>query len=84
MENSGIRPRSLHWNFYSGAKNGLIAGANFDYVRRDKNTLLTLRIEPTKFSEALWNARYFTLVMPSDVPNFSVRFEICLGKSASD
>lgn len=62
-------------NFFSGAKNGLIAGANFDYVRRDKNTLLISQIEPTKFSEALWNTRYFTLVMPGDVPNLSVGFE---------
>lgn len=74
-EIKGSDQGSLRWNFYSGAKNGLIAGANFDYVLRDKNTLLILQIEPNKFSEALWNSKYFTLVMPGDVPNFSVSFE---------
>jgi hypothetical protein len=52
---------SLRWNFFNGLKNGLIAGANFDYNLKDKNTILILQIEPKKFSEALWNARYFTL-----------------------
>lgn len=65
----------LRWNFFNGLKNGLIAGANFDYVLKDKNTILMLQIEPKNFSEALWNARYFTLVMPGNVPNMSISFE---------
>ncbi|WFU81326.1 hypothetical protein QA645_00815 [Bradyrhizobium sp. CIAT3101] len=65
----------LRWNFFNGLKNGLIAGANFDYVLKDKNTILMLQIEPKNFSEALWNARYFTLVMPGNVPNMSLSFE---------
>jgi hypothetical protein len=66
---------SLRWNFFSGRKDGLIAGANFDYVLKDKNTILILQIEPKQFSEALWNARYFTLVMPGKVSNLSLSFE---------
>jgi hypothetical protein len=66
---------SLRWNFFNGLKNGLIDGANFDYVLKDKNTILILQIEPKNFSQALWNARYFTLVMPGNAPNMSVSFE---------
>jgi hypothetical protein len=66
---------SLRWNFFSGRKDGLIAGANFDYVLKDKNTILILKIEPQNFLEALWNARYFTLVMPGNVTNLSLSFE---------
>lgn len=66
---------SLRWNFYNGLKGGLITGANFDYVVKDKNTILILQIEPKNFSEALWNARYFTLVMPGNLPNLSLSFE---------
>jgi hypothetical protein len=65
----------LRWNFFNGRKDGLIAGANFDYVLKDKNTILILQIEPKQFSEALWNARYFTLVMPGNVANLSLSFE---------
>jgi hypothetical protein len=66
---------SLRWNFFNGRKDGLIAGANFDYVLKDKNTILIPRIEPKNFSEALWNSRYFTLVMPGNVANLSLSFE---------
>ncbi|MGY3487953.1 hypothetical protein ACVW1C_005836 [Bradyrhizobium sp. USDA 4011] len=55
-------------------KNGLVGGANFDYVLKDKNTILILQIDPKDFSQALWNARYFTLVMPGNVPNISISF----------
>jgi hypothetical protein len=65
----------LRWNFFGANRTGLIAGANFDYDLKDKNTILILQIEPKKFSEALWNARYFTLVMPGNVPNMSLSFE---------
>ncbi|MGY4155606.1 hypothetical protein ACVINW_001448 [Bradyrhizobium sp. USDA 4461] len=64
----------LRWNFFNGLKNGLIGGADFDYVLKDKNTILILQIAPENFSQALWNARYFTLVMPGNVPNMSVSF----------
>jgi hypothetical protein len=66
---------SFRWNFYNGLKGGLIAGADFEFVVKDKNTILILQIEPKKFSEALWNARYFTLVMPGNLPNLSLSFE---------
>ncbi len=46
-----------------------------NYILKDKNTILILQIEPKKFSEALWNARYFTLVMPGNVSNLSLSFE---------
>lgn len=63
---------SLRWNFF---RNGLIAGADFDYVLKDKNTIVIEQIEPKNFSRALWNSRYFTLVMPGNLPNLSVSFE---------
>jgi hypothetical protein len=66
---------SLRWNFFNGLKNGLIAGANFDYVVKDKNTILILQIEPKRFSDAIWNTRYFTLVMPGNLQNLSASFE---------
>lgn len=66
---------TLRWNFFNGLKNGLVGGANFDYVLKDKNTLLILQIEPKKFSDALWNTKYFTLIMPGNVPNLSLSFE---------
>lgn len=74
-EIQGPERGQLRWNFFNGLKNGLIAGANFDYILKDKNTILMLQIEPKNFSEALWNARYFTLVMPGNVPNMSLSFE---------
>jgi len=74
-EISGPDQGSLRWNFFSGQKDGLIAGANFDYIVKDKNTILILQIEPKKFSETLWNSRYFTLVMPGNLANLSVSFE---------
>ena len=66
---------SLRWNFFNGLKNGLIAGADFDYILKDKNTILILQIDSKNFSQALWNSRYFTIVMPGNVPNISVSFE---------
>ena len=74
-EIQGPEQGSLRWNFYNGLKNGLIAGADFEFVVKDKNTILILQIQPKKFSEALWNARYFTLVMPGNLPNLSLSFE---------
>ena len=74
-EIQGPERGQLRWNFFNGLKNGLIAGANFDYILKDKNTILMLQIEPKNFSDALWNARYFTLVMPGNVPNMSLSFE---------
>jgi hypothetical protein len=65
---------ALRWNFFS-AKDALIDGANFDYVVKDKNTILILKIMPKRFSEVVWNSRYFTLAMPGNVPNLSLSFE---------
>jgi hypothetical protein len=65
----------LRWNFFSTNRDGLIDGANFDYVAKDKNTILILRITPERFSEVMWNARYFTLVMPGNLQNLSLSFE---------
>jgi hypothetical protein len=64
----------LRWNFY-GNKSALVDGADFEYIVKDKNTILILQIEPKHFSEALWNTRYFTLVMPGNLQNLSVSFE---------
>jgi hypothetical protein len=65
----------LRWNFFSASKDALIDGANFDYVIKDKNTILILEIMPKRFSEVMWNARYFTLVMPGNLQNLSLSFE---------
>jgi hypothetical protein len=64
----------LRWNFY-GNKSALVDGADFEYIVKDKNTILILQIESKHFSEALWNTRYFTLVMPGNLQNLSVSFE---------
>jgi hypothetical protein len=66
---------ALRWNFFSASKDALIDGANFDYVVKDKNTILILQIMPKRFSEVMWNARYFTLVMPGNLQNLSLSFE---------
>jgi hypothetical protein len=66
---------SLRWNFFGGGNTGLVASATFDFALKDKNTILIQQIEPRKFSDALWNARYFTLVMPGNIPNMSMSFE---------
>ena len=65
----------LRWNFFSANKDALIDGANFDYAVKDKNTILILQIMPKRFSEVMWNARYFTLVMPGNLQNLSLSFE---------
>ncbi len=64
----------LRWNFFGG-KGALVDGADFEYVVKDKNTVLILQIIAKHFSEAIWNARYFTLVMPGNLQNLSVSFE---------
>jgi hypothetical protein len=64
----------LRWNFF-GNKGPLVDSADFEYIVKDKNTILILQIEPKHFSEALWNTRYFTLVMPGNLQNLSVSFE---------
>jgi hypothetical protein len=65
----------LRWNYFGG-KGALVDGSDFEYVVKDKNTILILQIIPKNFSEAIWNARYFTLVMPGNLQNLSVSFEI--------
>lgn len=66
---------TLRWNFYSANKDAFIDGTEFTYEIRNKNTILILQIAPKRFSEVLWNARYFTLVMPGNLQNLSVSFE---------
>lgn len=51
---------TLRWNFYSANKDAFIDGTEFTYEIRNKNTILILQIAPKRFSEVLWNARYFT------------------------
>lgn len=66
----------LRWNFYrGGSKDSLIDGANFDFQVKNKNTILILGIAPKRFSEVIWNTRYFTLIMPGDLVNLSMGFE---------
>lgn len=66
----------LRWNFYrGGSKDSLIDGANFDFQVKNKNTILILGIAPKRFSEIIWNTRYFTLIMPGDLVNLSMGFE---------
>ena len=65
----------LRWNFYSANKGSYIDGTEFTYDIRNKNTILVLQIAPKRFSEVLWNIRYFTLVMPGNLQNLSVSFE---------
>lgn len=67
---------TLHWNFYGpGNKDDLIAGADLHYVVKDKNTIQLLQIKPNAFSDALWNSRYFVLVMPGNLANLYISFE---------
>lgn len=66
---------NLRWNFYSANKDAFIDGTEFTYDIRNKNTILILQIAPKRFSEVLWNTRYFTLVMPGNLQNLSVSFE---------
>ena len=66
---------TLRWNFYSANKDAFIDGTEFTYDIRNKNTILILQISPKRFSEVLWNTRYFTLVMPGNLQNMSVSFE---------
>jgi hypothetical protein len=66
---------TLRWNFYSSNKDAFIDGTEFTYDIRNKNTILILQIAPKRFSEVLWNTRYFTLVMPGNLQNLSVSFE---------
>lgn len=66
---------TLRWNFYSSNKDAFIDGTEFTYDIRNKNTILILQIAHKRFSEVLWNTRYFTLVMPGNLQNLSVSFE---------
>lgn len=66
---------TLRWNFYSANKDSYIDGTEFTYEIKNKNTILILQIAPKRFSEVLWNTRYFTLVMPGNLQNLSVSFE---------
>lgn len=67
---------TLRWNFYApGSKGDLIAGADLHYEVKDKNTIQLLQIKPNAFSDALWNSKYFVLVMPGNLPNLLIGFE---------
>jgi hypothetical protein len=65
----------LRWNFFGRGKDALIDGTEFEYVVKNKNTILILQIKVERFSEVMWNARYFTLVMPGNLQNLSLSFE---------
>ena len=65
----------LRWNFYSANKDAFIDGTEFTYEVKNKNTILILQITSNRFSEVIWNTRYFTLVMPGNLQNLSVSFE---------
>jgi hypothetical protein len=65
---------TLRWNFF-GRYDALIDGSDLQFVVKDKNTVLILRITPQPLSEVIWNTRYFTLVMPGNLHNLSVSFE---------
>jgi hypothetical protein len=65
----------LRWNFYSANKDAFIDGTEFTYEIRNKNTILILQITSKRFTEVIWNTRYFTLVMPGNLQNLSVSFE---------
>jgi hypothetical protein len=73
-EIEGQNRGELRWNFFGG-KGTIVNGAGFEYVVKDKNTILILQIEPKRFSDAIWNTRYFTLVMPGNLQNLSASFE---------
>lgn len=65
----------LRWNFFRSGKDAFIDGTEFTYEIRNKNTILILQITPKRFTEVIWNTRYFTLVMPGNLQNLSVSFE---------
>lgn len=66
----------LRWNFYrNGNKDSLIDGADFQYEVKNKNTILILQIKSKRFTEAVWNARYFSMVMPGNLSNLNMGFE---------
>lgn len=66
----------LRWNFYrSGNKDSLIDGADFQYEVKNKNTILILQIASKRFTEALWNAKYFSMIMPGNLSNLNMGFE---------
>lgn len=50
-------------------------GPEFTYDIRNKNPILILQIAPKRFSEVLWYTSCFTLIMPGNLQNLSVRFE---------
>ena len=73
-EISGEETGTLRWNFF-GNRQSLVSGGNLKFLVKDKNTILILQIESKTFTNAMWNSRYFTLVMPGDVANLSMSFE---------
>lgn len=66
---------TARWNFFRDGKEAFIDGTNFTYNIKNKNTILVLDINSKRFAEVLWKTRYFTLVMPGNLQNFSVSFE---------
>ena len=74
-EISGHDRGELRWNFFGANKSGIVGGFDFEYIVKDKNTILILQIKPKPFSDALWNAKYFTLVMPGNLSNLFFGFE---------
>jgi len=64
------------WNFFRDGKDAFVDGTDFTYEIKNKNTILILDINSKRFSEVLWKTRYFTLVMPGNLQNMSVSFEL--------
>lgn len=66
---------TLRWNLYGANNSGLISGFDFIFNVKNKNTIIIQQVKPTALTEPLWNTRYFTLVMPGNLPNFTASFE---------
>lgn len=66
---------TLRWNFYGANNSGLISGSEVKFIVKNKNTIIIQQIKSTALTEPLWNTRYFTLVMPGNLPNFTASFE---------
>lgn len=65
----------LRWNFFRNGKDAFFDGTEFTYEVKNKNTILILQIRAKRFTQVLWNTRYFTLVMPGNLQNLSISFE---------
>lgn len=65
---------TAHVNYYN-ANGRLIDGGDFEYLVKDKNTILILQIKGKKLADNLWNTKRMAFVMPGNLSNFAVGFE---------